>query len=661
MTHAEATERNPRFPSAPLGASRAREKGSMLVIALVVLSMIAIIAVTFAALMRLERNATKNFVNASSAELLTGSAESAVIAMLRGGPLWDGYTDFSSQQRTPWLYGFQTGYGDLRYGNILQLDNLENADESSYTGDVGASEAGAASQDRFVTKVIDCNSQIYLNGQQDTLAQMLDSLGEAIRRNPDIEINPLYSKPRMGGKQITGEQIMRYRARLPGREFASKTQLKDLIGEENYKILADFVTAKAWVNPYTVRSTGGREPVRAVIEGDLLSQGGFEIRSNPTVEGQPALAPEPRAPINLNTAPREVLIACLTGLGARRAFPLTELVTQGFESQNIGQIDVDGGSLPPTQEELTLVQVPVWVYSQPLQIDQAVRIADEIIAARKVRPFKVWRSGDRNQPGFEEFVNSLEESLFPQPGTITVVNSRDPQGNYKSQLLGSGDGSGSMFRKGHDSQERGSRREKGLAASGENAWYFDMMRDMLKANFNPNSRINKFNPNRAAFVAVDKANLVKLADEGRNREDAHVGHTTDFCFDSKGIYEVTSFAEILVGQDEGSVQTFAETKRRSVVRVFDVLHHTTQRQFEQPFNEDGGSSVRDREFVSTFPDPMDALEPDFYPGSIFDGRIELSGSTDARLQGVRAELRSNEFANSSNLKLAHTFRFRNQP
>ena len=155
MTHFEARISGEPLPGSAsseaepmrgVSLGEGRERGSMLVIALVVLSMIAIIAVTFAALMRLERNATKNFVNASSAELLTGSAESAVIAMLRGAPLWDGYTDFSNAQRTPWLYGFQTGFGDLRYGNILQLDNLENADESSYTGDVGASEAGTASR-----------------------------------------------------------------------------------------------------------------------------------------------------------------------------------------------------------------------------------------------------------------------------------------------------------------------------------------------------------------------------------------------------------------------------------------------------------------------------------------------------------------------------------
>ncbi len=632
----------------------------MLIIALAVLTLLSIIAVTFAALMRLERKATENFVNSASVELLSGSGESAVIAMLRSAPLWDGYTDGSSKQRTPWLYGIQTPFGDIRYGNQIPLETLTDPSHSSYSSDLGATYGGTASSDRFLTKIIDCNSQIYLNGDQDTTAQMLDNLGLAIQKNTDIQIDPLHTEPQMKGKKITGRDIIRFRTRLPGRRFTSKSQLKGLIGIENYEILADFVTAHAWVNPYTFRGDG-REPIRAEVEGEdgISSVANLTLQANPRVEGGATLFAEPRAPINVNTAPKEVLIACLAGLGCRRAFPLTELITQQFENQNRASIDVDG-TLPPTDEEITLLQVPVWVYSQPLQIEQAELIAEEIVRARKTRPFKVWRSGDKSQPGFEDFINQLPQTVFPAASSVTVINPRDPGGSYQGQVLGGGEGSGRIYGAGHNTGDRNARLAAGLAVNGANAWYFDMMRDMLKANFNPNSRINKFNPNLPALVTVDKANLSKLANEGRDKNDVQVGHTTEFCFDSKGLYEITSFAEILVGNESEPVQTFAQTKRRSIVKVFDVLHHTTQRQFEQPYSELGTSSFRDREYVSTYPDPMDALEPDTYYGSIRDGRVELSGATDARLQSVRPELRSNEFSNSSNLMLAHTFRFRKE-
>ena len=172
------------------GGLNRRESGSMLIIALAVLTLLSIIAVTFAALMRLERKATENFVNSASVELLSGSGESAVIAMLRSAPLWDGYTDGSSKQRTPWLYGIQTPFGDIRYGNQIPLETLTDPSHSSYSSDLGATYGGTASSDRFLTKIIDCNSQIYLNGDQDTTAQMLDNLGLAIQKNTDIQIDP---------------------------------------------------------------------------------------------------------------------------------------------------------------------------------------------------------------------------------------------------------------------------------------------------------------------------------------------------------------------------------------------------------------------------------------------------------------------------------------
>ena len=51
----------------------------MLLIALAVLTLLSIIAVTFVALMRLELKATENFRDKSRAQLLSKSAESAVL------------------------------------------------------------------------------------------------------------------------------------------------------------------------------------------------------------------------------------------------------------------------------------------------------------------------------------------------------------------------------------------------------------------------------------------------------------------------------------------------------------------------------------------------------------------------------------------------------
>ena len=218
--------------------------------------------------------------------------------------MWDGYTDGSSSQRTPWLYGLRSSRGDLRYGNLMPLSQTP-PERTSYASEVGATYGGEGSKDRFRIKLIDCNSQIYLNGAPDTLAKMLDNLGRAIQSKPELRYNPLYSGPKMSGKKINGVDIVRYRSKLPRRQFASKTHLRDLIGTENYRLLADFVTTRAWVNPYTQRCSHGRIPIWQQLNGDdtaVLNSN--QITVNPDVEGEPAVAPEPRAPINVNTAPR---------------------------------------------------------------------------------------------------------------------------------------------------------------------------------------------------------------------------------------------------------------------------------------------------------------------------------------------------------------------
>ena len=109
------------------------------------------------------------------------------------------------------------------------------------------------------------------------------------------------------------------------------------------------------------------------------------------------------------------------------------------------------------------------------------------------------------------------------------------------------------------------------------------------------------------------------------------GHTTDFCFDSNGVFEVTSLAEMLTSN--GKVMSSA--KRRTVVKIWDVLRHTTQADFEKPFRVGPYSNTRNdgsRIYVTTYPDALDALHHDAFYGSDEDGRIEVSGYTDGLRQ-----------------------------
>ncbi|MCI0651044.1 MAG: hypothetical protein L0Z55_04095 [Planctomycetes bacterium] len=655
---------------------RSRQRGSMLIVALAVLTLLSLIAVTFASIMRLERRATENVRNSRRALLLATSAESSVIALVRGGLFWHAFNKYD-KYASPWIYGI---YGDEKVqsyaGNRKPIaDALPG--ESSYSWVVGGTYDGGS--DYFKTKIIDAAAQINVNGEQDTLAQMLDSLGEALQKSTDYGgYNPFFEGPKQTGRKVLGDEIIRRRNRLEGKRFTSKNQVREWIGEVNFAVLEDFITTESWVDKSTFRGSDGVEQFDTeAATAPTTGVGAGETGLRTDVVGVARLAPEARAPINVNTAPKPVLIACLMGLGARRAFPYVNIDTQQTEERNRSEISADG-QLPPTKEELTLRQLPVWVYSTPLRYEQALRIAEAIIDQRRRSPFTKWKSETGDLDGFYDFVNrTISDDYFPQPHEITVVNPRDKDRDnprYRSDILNASNENGVLYLRGHDSREGQDRQSRGLPFSGRYAWYYDMMRGMLLANFNPNARINKYNPDWTAYQAVDKSNLIKLGADGKDATTPRPGHTTEFCFDSNGIFEITSFAQITgptavqPGVDEGpelsdyaGAERFSEVKQRTVVKVWEVLRHTTQQDFEQPFASGAFNSVNHRQYVSTFPDPMELLHRDIFLGSSLDGYVTIAGRIDAERQVLPAAQRSQfPYQSRNSYKMHEGFRFRDE-
>jgi hypothetical protein len=102
--------------------------------------------------------------------------------------------------------------------------------------------------------------------------------------------------------------------------------------------------------------------------------------------------------------------------------------------------------------------------------------------------------------------------------------------------------------------------------------------DLLMANFNPNSRLNDFNPDRHIRQHVDKAQLTK--------------YTTEFCFEEMtGSFEIQSLG-IVAGPD-GTVKAQAEIK--TVTELWTPYRVSTQAQFMQGFSPDpnGDGSIAD--------------------------------------------------------------------
>ncbi|MFN0059219.1 MAG: hypothetical protein ACKVX7_12230 [Planctomycetota bacterium] len=641
-----------------MNREHSNQRGVMLIIALLILTLILFVGVTFATLMRLESRATQNYRDTSITKMFAASAESDAISMLRGGLLWDGHISFN-KARSPWLYGIKTKQGDLQLGDKLPLETVSE-EECSLAGWVDASVYPGRGKQRYRTKIIDTSAQINLNSEHETLADMLDNLGIALASDPDYGTNPFFKGPKQTLGAVRGIDILRYRKKIGGR-FQSKTQLKNIIGEVNYYLVADFVTAHSWTDQTTGRGKDGLSKYDQLFEGRPAATEN-ELKTKITESG--GLIPEPRSPINVNTASKPVLTACLMGLGGRRAYPYVDVTRQKIEEDNRGAIDPGAGNLPNEPEELVLQQIPVWVYSRPLSLDQAKNIALEIIKQRKTSAFTTWRSGAEGGAavGFEDFINQLPEDLFPPPSSVQVVNPLNVRiARYRNQIVEDGSSiAGELWRRGHNSTEATERRNRGMAYSTKFAWYYEMMRSVLSANFNPNARINRFNPNATAYMPVDKSNLIKF--ENDDVTTPRPGHTTEFCFDANGIFEITTLADLVVDRNENEPgETYAEVKRYTVVKIWDTLRHTTQDDFETPFSSNAGrTSASDRQYVTTYPDPIDLLHENYFFGSRQDGRVELSGYADALLEGADVAARRATYDAQQSILAAHGFRYRDE-
>ena len=226
-----------------------RESGAMLIVTMGVLTLLAVLGTTFVSLMRLEKKATRNYIDAQIVDLINESALDRIIADTRGALNYLSYTSYH-RSRSPWLY------------KMLNDDTLAHGREPLQSDRVGRWDILSEDKERvhrYKTKVIDCSSQININGEQDSIGRMLDNLANAIVRSSNLRRSvqhPLWTGPNQTGDKITGGQIIEFRNKLEGRRFRRKSELRNLLGEENYDTIKDFITIHSWTDPFQVVSKG---------------------------------------------------------------------------------------------------------------------------------------------------------------------------------------------------------------------------------------------------------------------------------------------------------------------------------------------------------------------------------------------------------------------
>ena len=283
-----------------------------------------------------------------------------------------------------------------------------------------------------------------------------------------------------------------------------------------------------------------------------------------------------RAPVNINSARREVLIALLADLrgffvAERRAFapycpsPVTALqggvsTPQRYYSwwtvqQTYDHRDEDGDEYGFLYSTPPIAGPREGSGSQTSSAEGAVSaetIADHIIACRKKEnlgsvnykdawfggPFMTWTQ-------FNRFVDNLVEAGVIRDSRPIFF---DYAGNqWEAQVT--------------------------TVSPAAQKFASYAIGDVIKANFNPNLHLNELNPDANLYLRVDKTDLIV--------------NSTEFTFHPTGVYEIESLGRVLRPLSGNRTQTGTprckiEAERRvcASVRVFEPYRETSQRHFQ---------------------------------------------------------------------------------
>ncbi len=614
-------------------------RGAALIIVLSVLLILAMVATAFVTLQGIEQCVSRNYVDGVRARLLaqagidyalvriredlqTGglTSSAAVRPMTYWGDIVDELGGASPNEAIPLeaaanpsyaidaLGVNSSGYNPSLTTNPTPLQLLVNGKPVGISMTMDSGTYGAHS-DVVSLRVADLQGRIHIN----------DGINESVPYRPVTEnlrriLNVLGSLPTVQEPGL-GNVIVDNR---PAGGYRATSEILPLLGGNlpRYGKVRRFVTIYSWVDKQVALPVPlSQSMLSSYPVGTQYYRGsppiyragrGLDYKGNPVsvplkfcppashtdpatrVWGLDELRPQwiqlaERAPVNVNAAPREVLIALIADL--QGFFLMEQRRRFGDESKypwgGIGGLGLYHWMITYyTYSPEKYRYRSWWTIWNPdnYEVDEAddlgrlyvthpfatnggtvtsntvlaEAVADEIVACRKKvassifnyttawfgGPFRTWRQ-------FHAFCDNLVKiGVLKDPRPIFrdyPPTGNDPWGWHASPVVST-------------VQQR-------FAAQA--------MADVLKANFNPNLHLNELNPDRNLHLLVDKTDLVV--------------NSTEFCFAPMGYYEIESLGRVLrpTGADSftSSNQVAAEKKCVTVVRVFDMLRQTTQRDF----------------------------------------------------------------------------------
>jgi hypothetical protein len=256
-----------------------------------------------------------------------------------------------------------------------------------------------------------------------------------------------------------------------------------------------------------------------------------------------------RAPVNINTAPKEILVALICDLQGFFVMGQLRASTVRDTYEDYPYHLFSYARAPNVHGELGVLFTTSKIYPRT-----AEQIADHIIRYRLVSPFKTWRE-------FNKFIDSLVWHM----GSGII---EDPRQSEELNILDSNLGGPVYTRKHWDHYK-----------------YFasQAIADTIKANFNPNLHLNEINPDAQLYTWVDKTDLIVSS--------------TEFCFLPTGYFEIESVGQILraeweqgkfhispyliINKDsfEHNNQIMGQRRLKIEVKLWDLYRETSQKDF----------------------------------------------------------------------------------
>ncbi len=612
-------ERIARGPARTCMRRCRRRTGGVLIVVLGVLAVLALLGVTFSSLQAVERQVSRNYLDSVRAKLIAQSGVEAAVAQLSSLVLDHPFPDPRNPAGRAWVY-----YGDeTDEANPPQVATpLHRAKNPSFAWEdeklqdpsdansrprlipiegvpcgLSGSTGGTYSLrgDQYALRVRDLSGLLHVNDGVEPHGGNAGAISQNLRR----VLNRLGD---VLGAAGLGDRIV---GRRPALGYRAPHELEGVLGTTDYRKAEPFLTTVAWLDPNVaqpvphsaehaarmpVRFWRGEPPVyrrgrgldawgRPVAEEAAIYDGLTPPDGSNAVFALDELFPQwieivSRAPVNVNAAPREVLIALLSDL--KGVFVVHR------KRNNL--CPVAGGYLIPTLIHTYSPQGSVPPFPKPVRSEgdeygflcetapirylgtsttaaggavDAAKIADEILACRERRgryaglpfggPFRAWKQ-------WNAFCDDLVRSGLLQ----------DPRACFFEHKL-----SGPDVVKGGNLTGYGplvpSEAERQVASQA--------LADVLKANFNPNLHLNETNPDANLHLLVDKTDLVV--------------NSTEFVFTPTGCFEIESVGRVLRGRDAQDVflardnELVATHKIVAAVRLFDLYRETAQAQFSR--------------------------------------------------------------------------------